>query len=450
MALAKDRFSWSLLMLFCLVAAPAQGGLIADSVAEFSGIQGLHNWHYGYIDPATSLNFIALPQFNPPNGPWFIAQTFPFLACDPGAFWTQLTSLGGHPNGRITSGCRQQVEHWAVRRWVSEVSGPIDISGRLFLRGPAAFSDGIEGKIWVNGTEIYSVLIGPNDTVGVNFQLTGVPVNIGESVDFVVTPGPNSRDGQDTFRFPVQIHAGPITTNVTAAPNPVKAGNPVTLTATVSDASTGGTNISAAEYSVDGGAPISMSAADGAFDSPTEDVRAATAPFSEAGFPELCVHGADAFLRLGPFACAELVVFDPDVGFVTAGGAVDSPENADRANPAAEGRATFGLNVRYLPRSTSPSGNLEFQFSAGDINFRSAGFNWLVVTSEPRARFQGTGNINGTTSCKFKADVWDGSYQPGNLDALGLEIYDCGGMFAGPRYELAVTPLLQGSAQVHR
>ena len=84
--------------------------------------------------------------------------------------------------------------------------------------------------------------------------------------------------------------AGPVTTNVSVTP--VYAAPP-TVTATVSDGSTGGSFIDAAEFFIDSvganGTGTAMNAADGAFDSSTETV---TNTVSQAAFDALaqCAH----------------------------------------------------------------------------------------------------------------------------------------------------------------
>jgi hypothetical protein len=46
-------------------------------------------------------------------------------------------------------------------------------------------------------------------------------------------------------------------------------------------------------------------------------------------------------------------------------------------------------------KSTSTStGETEFQFKAGDLNFHSSAYDWLVVAGA-RAQFKGVGTING-------------------------------------------------------
>src|SRR2546425_4128204 len=66
----------------------------------------------------------------------------------------------------------------------------------------------------------------------------------------------------------------PVVSNVTTSPANPTAGTPFDITATVSDAATGGSNIAAASYTVDGGPPVAMVAQDGTFDQPSEAVRA--------------------------------------------------------------------------------------------------------------------------------------------------------------------------------
>lgn len=138
---------------------------------------------------------------------------------------------------------------------------------------------------------------------------------------------------------------------------------------------------------------------------------------------------------------------DPCKGFVTGGGIVQSYQGADLANSGADGPATFGFVSKYLKGKTEPSGNLEFQFQAGDLNFKSTSMDWLVVTGEPRAQFRGEGTINGATVCKFAADAWDGSYGSG-VDAFGLKIFACTG--GVDRYDLSATALTKGSIVVHK
>jgi parallel beta-helix repeat protein len=103
---------------------------------------------------------------------------------------------------------------------------------------------------------------------------------------------------------------------------------------------------------------------------------------------------------------AFVVVYDPEGGFVTGGGWIWSPKGAYAADPALEGKATFGFNAKYQKGATVPTGQTEFVFQAGSLNFHATSYDWLVVAGSKSANFKGTGTINGSGSYKFK--LWAG------------------------------------------
>jgi hypothetical protein len=106
------------------------------------------------------------------------------------------------------------------------------------------------------------------------------------------------------------------------------------VTANVDDTDTGGSDIASAEYSLDGGAWVAMNAHDGGFDAVSEDVEATLVAPSEAGIYDLCVRGTDVADNTGVEECIMLIVYDPDGGFVTGGGWIDSPEGATAGQEA--------------------------------------------------------------------------------------------------------------------
>jgi hypothetical protein len=344
----------------------------------------------------------------------------------------------------------------------------VDGSGNVYVAGCSgaswgspvrAFSsnnDAFAAQLDSSGNLIWNTFLGG----GGDDQGSGVAVDGSGNIYVVGSSGASwgspvrAYGGGDYDAFVAKIFAntpdsvGPIVSGVTASPNPVGINAGITLTATVSDSTTGGSNIASAGYNIDGGSFIPMNAVDLAFDQVSEDVSALVTPFSEAGLHTLCVQGTDAAGNVGASQCTTLVVYDPTGGFVTGGGAVDSPAGADLADTSAAGLATFGFNSKYLPGRNTPDGNLEFQFKAGNLNFKSTIMDWLVVTGEPRAIFRGFGTINGATVCKFEVDAWDGSFSSSKLDAFGLKIFSCAG--GGDRYNLAATPLKQGNIIIHK
>src|SRR5437016_8868324 len=122
--------------------------------------------------------------------------------------------------------------------------------------------------------------------------------------------------------------APPVVTEVATSPaNPVS-GSPFDLTAVVNDASTGGSNITGATYTIDGGAPAAMLAQDGAFNQPTEAVRAHVPPFASGGSHNFCVTGRDAAGNVSGPSCITVVVAENAVYVSPAG---DDAANGTRA-----------------------------------------------------------------------------------------------------------------------
>jgi hypothetical protein len=102
-------------------------------------------------------------------------------------------------------------------------------------------------------------------------------------------------------------------------------------------------------------------------------------------------------------ATTMVVVYDPSGGFVTGGGWIDSPAGAYKADETLSGKANFGFVAKYKKGATVPDGNTQFQFKAGDLNFHSTSYEWLVVAGNT-AQFKGEGTINGQGSYMFK--IW--------------------------------------------
>ncbi|MGI0149592.1 MAG: FG-GAP repeat domain-containing protein, partial [Thermoplasmata archaeon] len=120
------------------------------------------------------------------------------------------------------------------------------------------------------------------------------------------------------------------------------------------------------------------------------------------------------------------VVYDPNGGFVTGGGWIHSPEGAYPANPALAGKAHFGFVSGYSRgNSTAPSGRTDFHFSVANFDFSSMTYEWLVI-SGAKARFRGTGQVNGSGSYGFALTAWDGQAPGGGdgADKFRIRIWD--------------------------
>jgi hypothetical protein len=119
-----------------------------------------------------------------------------------------------------------------------------------------------------------------------------------------------------------------------------------------------------------------------------------------------------------------IVIYDAFGGFVTGGGWIDSPEGAYTTDPTLTGKANFGFVSKYKKGSTVPTGNTEFQFKAGDLNFNSDDYEWLVIAG-PQAKFKGDGQINGMGDYQFLVSAIDGQVNGGgDIDKFRIKIWD--------------------------
>ncbi|SFO44149.1 Por secretion system C-terminal sorting domain-containing protein, partial [Algoriphagus ornithinivorans] len=121
---------------------------------------------------------------------------------------------------------------------------------------------------------------------------------------------------------------------------------------------------------------------------------------------------------------AYIPVYDPNDSFVTGGGWINSPEGAMPDNPTAVGKANFGFVSKYKKGSNQVDGNTEFQFNAGNINFKSTMHeSGSLVISGGKATYRGTGTINGQPGYKFVVVAIDGNWNGGtNPDRFRIKI----------------------------
>jgi hypothetical protein len=98
----------------------------------------------------------------------------------------------------------------------------------------------------------------------------------------------------------------PVISNLIATPNPVVPGGGISLTATATDSGTN--NIQSAEYNLESGPWNPMSAQDGTFDSPAEDLIAAFSAPVDHGVVYICVRATNALNNTGQEGCAALSV----------------------------------------------------------------------------------------------------------------------------------------------
>lgn len=178
--------------------------------------------------------------------------------------------------------------------------------------------------------------------------------------------------------------------------------------------------------------------------------------YSQAGVYTIRAVVADDDGGSGEVIYQYVVVYDPSAGFVTGGGWFWSPKGACQLSwcQDAEGRANFGFVSKYQKGAKVPTGQTEFQFQAGNLNFHSDAYQWLVI-SGPKAQYKGTGTLNGVSGYGFLLTAWDGQVSGGGgQDKFRIKIWDSYGNVVydnqmGADDAADPTTVIQGSIVIH-
>lgn len=215
---------------------------------------------------------------------------------------------------------------------------------------------------------------------------------------------------------------------------PVAVGTPVVVNSLFSDPCPMDTHVSFVAWGDGTVEPMHAST------SPVLDSHAYMAP----GFYDVWITVTDDDGGVGQSVLSNLVVYDPEAGFVTGGGWIQSPAGAYPANPSFTGKANFGLVAKYKRGESVPAGQTEFQVA--DLNFHSASYEWLVVLDEHHATYRGMGRVNGVPGYHFQ--VWTGD-EP---DAFRIRIWteDSAGAETVVYDNASDLPLGGGSIVIHR
>jgi hypothetical protein len=202
-----------LLTAGCHTASLQPAETVADSISGFSGEQGANGWSYGYWDRTAdtdhsysqTTDFQLLRHFGSDpinqvsNHPDF--TTGKLWTLQDGLYYTALWAEGGSANGTTKLAPQAKVEHWAVRRWLSAVNGPVTISGHAAKILDWGDVDSGQARIVVDGTTVFSAPTHRRGTNSADIVMRGtnysvnVTVHIGSLVDFLITAGPTETGG---------------------------------------------------------------------------------------------------------------------------------------------------------------------------------------------------------------------------------------------------------------
>lgn len=178
--------------------AAAQTTNVGSSLLEYSGTQNTNGWSYGYYNRSSDGDATYSGtefQLMPGNGSSYA------LGGNPP--WTSIgNGLDAHPNSTANGG-----EHWVVRRYTvgAGESGAFDINWLLRKSNPNC-GDGVTGYLFHNGTQVDSATIAFNDSTGV-FRKASIPtVNVGDTIDLMLSPNDPGNDGCDGSQFMMDLN----------------------------------------------------------------------------------------------------------------------------------------------------------------------------------------------------------------------------------------------------
>jgi hypothetical protein len=203
---------------------------IADSVLEFTGVQGQDGWRNGYRNYTTDgggdytvSKFIEFAGGADDPAAWDgVAQMWTGNAWDINTTadvgpWTEMAAQDQHPNG-VNSAPNQ--EHWPIRRWVAtELTAPKPLALRYHVRktNTGSSAGGVSAMLYINGTLVDSVSIAGDNGAGVT-RTFYADIKPGDIIDLAHTPvGPTGdrSDGADGSALWLQVDS-------VLPPNPVQ------------------------------------------------------------------------------------------------------------------------------------------------------------------------------------------------------------------------------------
>ena len=119
-----------------------------------------------------------------------------------------------------------------------------------------------------------------------------------------------------------------------------------------------------------------------------------------------------------------IVIYNPEGGFVTGGGWINSPKGAYISDSTLTGKANFGFVSKYKKGQSTPDGNTQFNFKVANLNFSSTSYAWLVIAGS-KAKYKGLGTINGNSEYGFMLSAIDGDKATNPVsDKFRIKIWD--------------------------
>ena len=178
-------------VVFSFAACAVHAAPIANSISDFSNVQGQNGWFYGFfnqgVDGSTPYTTGAFENFTTYGvvGPDVWGASDAQVGAQNNVY-LGLGAATGHPTGLAPPDTQDRII-WAVRRYVSEIAGDIDIAIDLRKENVNANGGGVTGRVFVDGVEVYTQFVGATD--GVGFQTTLVHnVGLNSLIELAIDP----------------------------------------------------------------------------------------------------------------------------------------------------------------------------------------------------------------------------------------------------------------------
>ena len=310
-------------------------------------------------------------------------------------------------------------------RKVSNVAPPTNQPPVADAGGPYSVNEGGSVTVASTGSD-------PDDdpiTFAWDLDNNGTFETSGQSVSFSAA----GLDGPSTQTIAVQVtddgglsatdqatvnvqNVAPSAGTITAPVDPVQVGTEISAGASFIDPGTPDTHTAVWDWGDE-------STSTGTVDQENDTVSG-THTYTAAGVYTVTLTVTDDDGDAGESIFQFVVVYDPSAGFVTGGGWIDSPAGAYTADPSLTGKANFGFVSKYKKGQSTPTGQTQFKFKTGDLNFHSTEYDWLVVAG-PHAKYKGSGTINGSGDYRFMVTATDGEVNGGGgVDKFRMKIWE--------------------------
>ena len=182
-----------------VIRTAGDAAILADTSADWSetGAQGYRGWTYGFfVKTNASLAYASnrFSAFPSGTGPHSVAnfwngESWEWFDGDPP--FDMIGRTISRPSIFASSSSTNNLEHWVIRRWVSEITGAVSIDWHFAKQDLSGLTAGSSAtaKIFHNGTQRDSSTVTFGNFIGTNKTTASFNVSVGDVIDFTVEPG---------------------------------------------------------------------------------------------------------------------------------------------------------------------------------------------------------------------------------------------------------------------